>query len=339
MSRSAPTPIRLVAALSLAFAASAQAIVVEAPAGSITFNWGLDAENSETQTFQYVYPGEGDAALSTGGVRTAQVGNVSASVNAWVDPVSGVFKSINTATTGSASRPASIAQSYSRLDLTDTVRISGPGATTTVTFRMSYDTQFSGLGLTPFEAGDLAQHLMQVDSTRNASLSYQLPNPLYDPAAECTGSGELLECGPETNPFLDFSESGGKQLFREWAQSERGFIYGNGDVNNGRYTGEVLLTLVVPTGVDLRLDYSVHNNARCFHLSNCSVSVDASHSDYIGLELADGYAFTSSLGLRYEGLAAAVPEPTSLGLMLAGLVGLGAVRAQSIRQSRRQARA
>jgi PEP-CTERM motif len=322
----------LAATLGLACVTSAQAIAIDVPSVGVTFAWGLDAESSDTQTFSYVSPGASDQAWSTGGLRTASAGNVNATVNAWVNPVTGVFKSANTATTGSATRPADIAQSYARLDVTDVLRVSGPGATAAITFRMSYDTVFSGLGLSPFDAGDLASHFMQADSSRYASLTYQVPNPAYDPNAECTGSGEMFECGVETMAFFTERASADKTLFREWAQSERGFVYSNGDVDNGRYTGELLLSMVVPTNVDLTLNYTVYHGARCFHLSNCSVGVDASQSDYIGLELGEGQTFTSAAGYRYEGLAAAVPEPSSLGLMLAGLLGMGAV-------ARRKARA
>lgn len=311
--------------LGLTLLAPVHATMVAPSAGSVSFNWYLTAENSDTQTFEYVNSGDADPVFSSGGVRTAQSGNVIATVSATVDPYNGVFKSNNTAQTGSASRPVNIAESSTRLDLNDTLRISGPGATTTVTFRMSYDSVFSGLGLSPFDAGDLAPHFLQADSSRWASLSYQLPNPAYDPNAECTGSGELTECGIETVPFFTQTSNNGVQLFREWAQSERGFVYSNGDAVNGRYTGEVLLTMEVPTDVDLTLSYTVFNSARCFRLSNCDVGVDASHSDHIGLELNPGYTFVSASGFAYKGLAAAVPEPTSMGLMLAGLLGMAVV--------------
>lgn len=88
----------------------------------------------------------------------------------------------------------------------------------------------------------------------------------------------------------------------------------------------MLLSLVVPTGVDLTLNCTVHQNARCFHLSNCDVGVNAMFSDHIGLELEDGYTFASDSGFRYEGLAPAVPEPASLALMLAGVTVLVAAR-------------
>jgi hypothetical protein len=324
MSRSLLRPARAahLAAIFGMLAVSAHAGTVETPGGSVTFAWGLDAEEIETGTFQYVYPGEDESPLSTGGLRSATAGSVSASVNAWVDPYSGTFKAQTTATTGDAGRPTSIAQSYARLDLADTVRISGPGATTTVTFRMSYDSQFSGLELSPFARVNQISHFLQADSSRYASLSYQVPNPAYDPDATCTGEGEMTECGVETIEFFTTSESAGKELFREWALGGPNGVYGNGEVNNGRYTGEVLLSLVVPTGVDLTLNYTVHQNARCFHLSNCDVGVNALFSDHIGLELQAGYSFTSASGFRYEGLAPAVPEPETVALVLAGLAGL-----------------
>ena len=321
-SQSASRVHRLAAALVLVGLFAAQGGAQAAAGDGVTFNWGLSAEEIETWTLNYLAPGEGDPALSTGGLRTITSGSVSAGVNAWVDPTSGTFKALTTATTGDAGRPTSIAESYARLDVTDTVRISGPGETTTVTFRLSYDSQFSGLALSPFQRVNQISHFLQADSSRHASLSYRTPNPAYDPDATCTGEGEMIECGIETIEYFTTSESAGKVLFREWALGGPNGVYGNGDTDNGRYTGEVLLSLVVPTGVDLTLNYTVHQNARCFHLSNCSVGVNAMFSDHIGLELEEGYTFTSDSGFRYEGLTPAVPEPESVALMLAGLTGL-----------------
>ena len=321
-SRPASPFTRRAAVLALIGGAFVQGVAFAAPGDGVTFNWGLSAEEIESWTLNYLAPGETDAPYSTGGLRTITSGTVSAGVNAWVDAESGTFKALTTATTGDAGRPTSIAESYARLDLADTVRISGPGATTTVTFRMSYDSQFSGLALSPFERVNQISHFLQADSSRYASLSYRTPNPAYDPAATCTGEGEMTQCGIETIEYFTTSDSAYKDLFREWALGGPNGVYGNGEVNNGRYTGEVLLSLVVPTGVDLTLNYTVHQNARCFHLSNCDVGVNAMFSDHIGLELEDGYTFTSDLGLRYEGLAPAVPEPETLALMLAGVAGL-----------------
>jgi len=330
MFRSSTLPIRrvthLACATALVAATFAPGMAFAAPGDGVTFNWGLSAEEIESWTLNYLSPSETDLPYSTAGLRTITSGSVSAGVNAWVDAESGTFKALTTATTGDAGRPTSIAESYARLDLTDTVRISGPGATTTVTFRMSYDSEFSGLGLAPFNRVNQLSHFLQADSSRYASLSFQTPNPAYDPEASCTGDGETIECGIETVEYFTTSESASKGLFRECALGGPNGVYGNGEVNNGRYTGEVLLSIEVPTGVDLTLNYTVHQNARCFHLSNCDVGVNAMFSDHIGLELEDGYSFTSDSGFRYEGLTPAVPEPATLWLLLAGVIGLGASR-------------
>lgn len=63
------------AALAGVLSVSAHAGTVQTPGGSVTFAWGLDAEETETGTFQYVYPGDEASTLSTGGLRTATAGD------------------------------------------------------------------------------------------------------------------------------------------------------------------------------------------------------------------------------------------------------------------------
>ncbi len=294
-----------------------QAALASSTAGPATFAWGLAAENINTQTFNYKSPDFSQGGLTTGGLQSINSDGVIASVNAWADPVAGVFKAINSVQmTGSV--PTSISESYARLDMNDTVRISGPGASATLTLTMDYDTTFSGLGLSPFERVGQISHFMQVDSSRYVTASYVTDNPAFDPNAQCQDFGsDGVFCPPEAQQKLTFTASADKGLFKEWALGGPNGVYSNGDVDNGRYTGQVLLSLQVPTGVDIDLSFTVYSGARCFHLANCALTTDASHSDYIGLRLDEGYSFASSNGYRYLGTAAAVPEPA--GVWLAGL--------------------
>ena len=87
----------------------------------------------------------------------------------------------------------------------------------------------------------------------------------------------------------------------------------------------VTLSMLVPTNVDINLNFQFHTNARCFNLADCALSADASHSDYMGIALDSGYSFTSANGYQYLGVPAAIPEPSTVLLMLAGLVAMGGV--------------
>lgn len=320
-------------AISLLTSAAAQAVMADPAAGSATFSWGLSAENLVTQNYNYLGNDATLGSFTSGGVKSINSDGVQASVNAWADPVSGLFKSI-TSVQMSGTTPINIAESYARLDMSDTVRVSGPGATATLSITMDYNTTFSGLGMTPFERYQQISHFMQVDSSRYVQASYVTANPDYNPAAQCTDYGsDGIFCPNEALSTITISQSAGKDLFREWALGGPQGVYSNGDAENTTYTGQVLLQLVVPTNVDISLNFQLYNSARCFHLADCSLVSDASHSDYIGLSVDDGYAFTSATGYRYEGLAAAVPEPTTPMLLAAGLTALGLLRRFSARRS------
>lgn len=302
--------------------AAVLALAGTAAQAEVTFSYGLTAEENTTETRNYLNESPSAAPFTTGGTQTITSGGVSASVNAWADPTAGVFKSITSAHTSSGT-PINIAESYARLDVVDTIRLTGPGATASVSITMSYDTSFSGLGLTPFQRYQQISHFMQADSSRGVWVDYTVPNPVYDPSATCTGEGEGYNCPIEAQPTLTKSESAGKDFFREWALSESGHVYSNGDAENTRYTGSVVLTFTAPTNTDINLTFQLYNGSRCFHLADCNVSTDASHSDYLGLTVGDGYSFTSANGYEYRGLAAAVPEPSAWVLTLAGLVSIG----------------
>jgi PEP-CTERM motif len=334
MSRLCLSAARAALALSVLASAAAQAVTLAPAPGSATFSWGLSAENLVSQTFNYKSGELPNEVFTSGGLQSVSSGNVQASVNAWADPVAGAFKAI-TSVQMRGDTPINIADAYARLDLTDTVRVTGPGATATLSITMDYDTTFSGLGMTPFERYEQISHFMQADSSRYVSASYVISNPDFDPAAQCIDYGsDGVYCPPEAQPLRSITESAGKTLFREWALGGPQGVYSNGDAENMRYTGQVQLNLVVPTNVDVALNFQLYNGARCFHLANCDLVTDASHSDHIGLTVGEGFAFSSASGFQYLGLAAPVPEPTTLGMMLLGLSGMAlAVRRRRDRQA------
>lgn len=287
------------------------------------FTWGATAEEHASGTYNYLQVEPPYTAFSTGGLRGVSSGLVSATVNAWADPGTGLLKAITTATTG-AGGINDIAESYARLDVTDTIRLSGPGASATLIITMDYDTVISGLGLNGNQTAGQPPRFQQTQSSRAVFLSYDKINPDYDPTATCIDYGsEGTWCPPEAQQTLTVDESAGKEVFREWALGGPNGSYSNGDAVNGRTSGRVTLTLEVPTDTDISLLFQFYNGSRCFRLAGCSVTTDASHSDYLGISLADGYSFTSSNGYRYLGLAAAVPEPSSWALTLTGLAAAG----------------
>lgn len=298
--------------------------LASAPArAEAVFSWGVTAEENTTGVRNYL-DGFEDGSFTSGGVQSVTSGGVNATVNAWADPVAGMFKSVTTAQISGGTAPSNIAESYARLDIYDTVNVSGPGSTANLTITLDYDTVFAGLGLSPFPKTE-PWHFMQVDSSRGVWVDYKTANPAFDPSAACTGSGESLFCPNEAIEFFTINDSVSKDLFREWAIGGPAGVYGNGDVNDGRYTGQVTLSMLVPTNVDINLNFQFHTNARCFNLADCALSADASHSDYMGIALDSGYSFTSANGYQYLGVPAAIPEPSTVLLMLAGLVAMGGV--------------
>lgn len=298
----------------------------------VTFAFGVTAENHQTGAAVYLYPeSQATGVLSTGGPLLAQAGQVSASVNAWADVRSGMFKAITRVDINNVGQRATdIAEAYARLDVTDTLVFSGAGATTTAEFRLSYDTTISGLGFEAFAREGQVSHFQQVWSFRSLTLSYDVANPGFDPNASCIDYGsDGMFCPPETHQFLTIQKSAGNGQFREVALGGPDGIYTNGDAVNGRYTGTEVLTLDVPTGVEVRLSYTAYSTARCFHMASCALVNDASHSDYLGLIAPQG--FSSASGYEYLGVAAAVPEPATAWM---GLAGLGLV-AGALRRRRR----
>jgi len=290
------------------------------------FSWGVSAEEMASQTFNYLSAPSPYDTFTSNGTQTVVSGAVSASVNAWANPETGLFKAI-TSVQINGSTPIDIAESYARLDVYDTIRLSGPGATARVTITLDYDTTFSGLGMTPFPRYNQISHFMQVDSSRWVAAEYVIANPDYDPSATCVDYGsDGIYCPIEAQETLTVRQNAGKDLFREWALGGPNGVYGNGDVENGRYTGQTVLSFEAPTDTDIRLNFQLYNGSRCFHLGSCDLSTDASHSDYLGIQLEQGVSFTSESGYRYLGTAAAVPEPSTLVLAALGSLAVLGLR-------------
>lgn len=310
-------------------AAGLLALAGAAAHADVVFNFGSDAEGAGG-TADYA---RGDAVvngslLSTGGPVTATAAGVQATVQASADAATGMFKAY-TQIDMSGSDPHKIGQSYARLDVTDTLRFTGPGSSVFATFSLNYDTIFSGLGFAAFERepGDGGYHFQQAASSRSIVLDYQVANPNHDPSLVCSFEGEVVFCPPEAQPYLSFSKSAGSELDSYTALDDRAFnntTYEIGNVGNGRYTGVVTLSAVLPTNVDVQLTYFAINSARCFGLPTCSLVIDASHSDYLGLTV-DGGSYVSASGYQYAGIPSAVPEPQTTALLLAGLAVVGGV--------------
>lgn len=308
----------LISALITFFAITAHAT------SSLSFG-ALAEENTAHLATYNLGSDDSGVLLTTGGVQSAQAGNVNATINAWANPVTGLFKSIASVNIN-GENPVDIAQAYAGFNMTDTLRFSGAASTVNVNFTMNYDTVFSGLGIDAFPVTDQLSHFMHAWSARNVSLSYEAANSNYDPLATCQNlGGEGEYCPPETQQILTVNHSGGKDLFREVAINQGYGVYTNGDEGNGHYTGQVVLSVTLPTNVDISFSYMAINSVECFHLATCSLFSDASHSDYLGLQLADGASFVSANGYQYQGVAAAVPEPETYAMLIAGLALTGLI--------------
>lgn len=293
-----------------------------------SLSFSASVESIQSQQFVYLNSADLPQTFNTG-LMTLAAGNGAASLQAWADPTRGVFKSKVTASVG-AGLPTTITNAYANLDLSDTLRFTGPGSTVQVSVSLSHDAVLSGLDKQQFSAYQLVDHVIQAGSNRNLSLNYTINNPNYDPNATCTNLGsDGMICPPETQQTLSFTEyassdvSGQVEYQRNWWNNDRHIVrFGLGD---GHYTGTDTYTFTLPTNVDIHLNYRAWSTAECFHMANCNMMADASHSDYLGLSVTGG-SFSSASQYQYLGLAAAVPEPSSAMLALGGLVGLLAWR-------------
>lgn len=305
---------KLVLAAVMAAAANA------AQADSVIFSYSASAEEMASKTFNYLDNSLYAGALTTGGVQTITSGGVSASLNAWANPALGVFKSYTSVNISGAAQPVNIAESSVRLDVSDTLRFSGPGSTVNVTLTMNYDTTFAGVSMSPFPRYEQINHFLQVSSDRSVSLSYDIANPDFVPGAVCAG-GEM----PCPSEFITKTASAYKFLFKELALGGNGsYVYSNGDATNGNFSGVVTLTATLPTNTDITLNYFGYNGSRCFHMAECALETNALNSDYLSLTV-DGGTYVSTSGFQYLGMAAAVPEPESYAMLLAGLGLIGMI--------------
>ncbi|MCV2355978.1 PEP-CTERM sorting domain-containing protein [Paucibacter sp. B2R-40] len=299
---------------------------------SLSFSLGV--ESSSTQEFKYLSSSDLPVSFNSG-LQTISVGNAKASLQAWANPSTGMFKSIVSAEVGPGLAPINTANAYASFNLGDTLRFTGPGDKVQVSFSLSHDTVISGMDAQQFSAYEQIDHIIRAGSRNSLSLNYSVANPNYDPAATCIDYGsDGMYCPPETQQTLHISEykggeTGGQFEYQRnyWTGVRQVVRFGEGD---GHYTATHTYTFELPTNVDISLGYSASNNAECYHMANCSLLSDASHSEYFGISVQGG-SFTSASQYQYLGLAAAVPEPESALMLLAGLLGLAAWRRSQVR--------
>ncbi|MDT9000414.1 PEP-CTERM sorting domain-containing protein [Paucibacter sp. APW11] len=294
-----------------------------------TLSFSAGVENGLTQQYAYLDSSALPPTLNSG-LQHIATSDGSATLQAWANPNTGAFKSIVTASVGSG-LPTSTAYGYASFNLSDTLRFSGPGDTVQVSFTLSHDSVLSGMDQQQFSAYQLIDHLVRAGSNRSLSLNYTIANPSFDPNATCIDYGsDGMYCPPETQQTLNINEnansdvSGQVEYQRNGQTGARQVVrFGLGD---GHYTATDTYVFTLPTNVDISLGYRAWTTAECYHMANCTITSDASHSDYLGLNIIGAGSFASSSQYQYLGLAAAVPEPSSAVLAFGGLVGLLAWR-------------
>lgn len=289
------------------------------------FTYGASVENIADWTFDYQTPAaQTHGPFSSNGTLTARSGNVSGSINATANPFTGMFKSTATVSM-TGDQHVNNASGYAVMQMRDTLSFSSvAGGTVHVEFLMNYDTVFAGLGFAPFPRVGQIDHSQGMRSERSLTLSYDIANPNYDPNAQCIDYGsDGVFCPPETQQTITIEQTAGKAVYREYSLGGPNGVHAYGDEGNGRHTGLVTLSADLPTNTEIRLNYFVSNVASCYHMADCQLSSDASHSDYLGLQLGQGGSFNSSSGYQYLGMAAAVPEPGTWATLLGGLFAIG----------------
>jgi hypothetical protein len=290
---------------------------------SATLSYVLEAGGGFDGQHAFLSSASVPPTLSTGPLGVS-ASVASASLEAWADPTLGVFKSLVNASVGAAPQNNN-ASAMAKLSLNDTLRFNGPGATVQVHFRLSHDTQFSGVDGQQFSNGSVfGAQVARAGTDRQLALHYSLPNPDYDPTATCTITSDGPICPIEARPTLDFEEqrdaaSFGQRQFHPGTSQTTPTQYG---LLDGHYTSTVDYLFSLPTNVDIVLDYDAMNLVWCADVTACQLTSDSLHSDYLGLTV-EGGSFSSANQYRYLGLVGAtVPEPGALALCLLGLAGL-----------------
>lgn len=204
--------------------------------------------------------------------------------------------------------------------VSDTWRVSGPGAQVLVPFSIDLDFDFfnsvaPGAGI---YTGEMFRFAAQV--RRPVGEDPEVLSPLLSTGLMVThqiDESDVRAVVLDDTGLQEYSSSG--FLPRTWSRS---------------------YLLLLPTGVDLPVEFSLSTGASSSESRTPGNGIDAFHSAYLGLALPDGYSLWSEGGYSYRGLdpggpgggdPAPVPEPASLMLMGSGL-GLAA---RTLRHGRR----
>jgi hypothetical protein len=256
--------------------------------------------------------------FSTNGVLSVQQGAASSSVLANADPVRGMLKSLASAQVANSSSPDH-ASATAGLFMRDTLRFSGSTPTVDVSFSLAWDTTLSGMDAAVQRPVDGSYWYKQATSSTLVGLSWLTPNPDWTPDTVCLPGSEW--CMPQFNYR---SAQDGFELV-----STFGWDYGGGaaryGARDGRYTDSLTFTVTLPVDTDVQLYYEVKTEATCFHIFDCGVTVDASHSNYLSIAAGEGVSFNSVNSYQYlgrDGVPTPVPEPGTWALSLAGVAAL-----------------
>lgn len=266
-----------------------------------------------------------NGVFTTGGLLSWQAGPAGASLSALADPTNGMFKSyVRAQVNAGGAHGSSSAQALFKLN--DTLTFSGPGDSVEVTFDFHWDSVISGI--------DAAASERQGDAPFVPTRMFSSSQSMKFGSGSTSGTGD--PCNGE--PFCEFS--GGPILTEPprpvveitgWGVSGPDNVRFDG-LRDGHYSGGMTRSFTVAAGSSVDLVYVAQSSVQCFFTSLCDLTLDSSHSDYIGITLSPGASFSSANGYRYlgfDGVAAPVPEPATWAL---ALLGLAAVALRSRRQ-------